>query len=170
VIVGAPIDLSNAWISILGDDPNGIVIVPDLTIDLSVLTGGIISSQILAPISLDCITITILSDYVRDCGTSGVDEEPTDPEDPPVVPEEPETPVVTPVPGGENGADNNGGTDDTEGITDPCAVVPTSATTGLAVESEPTNVVFLGAAALAGALAALGLMLIGRRLGRQPQQ
>ena len=174
VVAGAPIDLSDAWISVLGEDPNGIVIVPDLTLDLSVLTGGIISSQILAPISLDCVTITILSDYVRDCGTSGIDNgpDPVDPTDPetPTVPEEPGTPILTPVPGGENGADNNGGNDGTEGITDPCAVVPTSATTTLAVQDEPANYVGFGAAALAGALLALGLMLIGRRLGRQQQE
>jgi hypothetical protein len=177
VVAGAPIDLSGAWISVLGEDPNGIVIVPDLTIDLSLITGGLISSEILAPITLDCVTITILSDYERDCGTSVIEEEPVDPEDPtdptdptdPELPVEPETPILTPVPGGENGADNNGGNDGTEGITDPCAVVPASATTGLAVESEPTNVAFFGAAALAGALAALALMLIGRRLGRQQQ-
>ena len=174
VVAGAPVDLSDTWISVLGEDPNGIVIVPDLTIDLSVLTGGIISSQILAPISLDCVTITVLSDFVRDCGTSTVDDTPTDPEDPtdpetPAVPEEPGTPVVTPVPGGDNGDVNNGGTDNAEGITDPCAVVPTSATTSLAAQSEPTNFIGFGIAALAGALLALGLMLIGTRLGRQQQ-
>lgn len=167
VVAGAPVDLSDVWVSALGEDPNGIVIVPDLTIDPSVLTGGALSSQILAPISLDCVTITVLSDFVRDCGTSVIDDTPTEPD----VPTEPttETPVQTPVQGGDNGAVDNGGTDGTEGITDPCAVIPASATTSLAAESEPTNYVGFGLAALAGALLAVGLMFIGSRLGRQHQ-
>ena len=162
--IGAPIDLSDAWVSVLGEDPNGIVIVPDLTIDLSVLTGGLITSEILAPISLDCVTITILSDYERDCGTSTIDDFPTDPENP-TDPTTPTTPVVV---GGDNGDVNNGGTNDTEGITDPCAVVPTVATTEL-TSAQPVNLAVFGAAALAGALAAMLLMLLGRRLGRQQQ-
>ena len=162
--IGAPIDLSDAWVSLLGEDPNGIVIVPDLTIDLSVLTGGLITSEILAPISLDCVTITILSDYERDCGRSTIDDFPTDPENP-TDPTTPTTPVVV---GGDNGDVNNGGTNDTEGITDPCAVVPTVATTEL-TSAQPVNLAVFGAAALAGALAAMLLMLLGRRLGRQQQ-
>jgi len=165
-VVGAPIDLSNVWVSILGEDPNGIVIVPDLTIDLSVLTGGLISSQILAPISLDCVTITILSDYERDCGNSNTQEEPTDPQEP-TVPEEP----VTPVPGGEVGDAENGDVDANNGITDPCDAVVTSATTDLTglTSAQPVNVVAFAAAALAGAILAVMLMLLGRRLGRQNQ-
>ncbi len=159
--VGAPVDLSDAWVSILGADRNGVVIVPDLTIDLSVLTGGLITSEILAPISLECVTITILSDYERDCGSSTIDDTPTDPEDP-------TTPTTPVVPGGDNGDVNNGGTNDTEGITDPCAVVPTVATTEL-TSAQPINLAVFGAAALAGAVAAMLLMLLGRRLGRQQQ-
>jgi len=158
-IVGAPIDVSKAWVSVLGNDTKGVVIVPDLSADISALTNGLITSDLRLPLGLDCVTVTLLSDFTRDCGTP----EPRTPGDP-ELPTEPETPGLTPVPGGENGDVNNGGTDTAEGLTDWCNTVPTSATTGLLLGSEQGGFM---AAALAGALVAVGLMLIGSRLARR---
>ena len=165
-VAGAPIDLSDVWVSVLGEDPNGIVIVPDLTIDLSVLTGGLITSEVLAPISLDCVTVTVLSDYQRDCDTSSTEEIPTDPE-------EPTAPVETPQVGGEYGEVSNAGGDEgmVDGAYDACttaATTPTADVTQLA-SAQQVNIAALAAAVLAGALLAVLLMLLGRRLGSQQQ-
>jgi hypothetical protein len=156
-LVSAPIDLSDVWVSAFGDD-GGIVIIPDLTIDASVLTGGLISSEILAPITLDCVTITVLSDFQRDCGTSVIDGEP-DPETPieePVDPTDPTTPVV---PGDGNGGDTGADND----ALDPCAVEPTSALTGMDTGAGNSSLTMLGLGALAGALLAAGLLVLGRK-------
>ena len=155
-VVGAPIDLSNAWVTAFGEN-GGIVVVPDLTIDASVLTGGIITSEILAPITIDCVTVTVLSDYERDCGASVVDGEPD--------PETPVTPVTPNNTGDVDGTDNGGNTGTDEGdALDPCAVVPTSATTGLvAGDSTGSNLGMLAMGALAGGLVAMGLLVLGRK-------
>jgi len=160
-VVGAPIDLSNAWVTAFGEN-GGLVVVPDLTIDASVLTGGIITSEILAPITIDCVTVTVLSDYERDCGTSVIDEFPTDPETPvtPTDPTDPTTP--TDVDGTDNGG--NTGTDEGDAL-DPCAVVPTSATTGLSADSSDSGLGMLAMGALAGGLVAMGLLVLGRKFG-----
>ena len=158
-MIGAPIDLSNAWVTAFGEN-GGIVVVPDLTIDASVLTGGFISSEVLAPITINCVTVTVLSDYERDCGTSVVNENPTDPEAP-VTPTDPTTPTDV------DGTDNGGNTGAEEGdALDPCAVVPTSATTGLAAgDSTGSNLGMLAMGALAGGLMAMGLFVLGRKFG-----
>ena len=157
-MVGAPIDLSNAWVSAFGEN-GGVVIVPDLTVGTSALTGGALMSEILAPVAIDCVTVTVLSDYERDCGTSTVDDTPTDPE-------EPVTPVTPTVPGDVDGTDNNGA-DDGDAL-DPCAVVPTSATTGLvADDASAVNAGMLAMAALVGGLTAMGLLAFGRKFSAQ---
>jgi hypothetical protein len=160
-MIGAPIDLSNAWVSAFGEN-GGIVVVPDLTIDASVLTGGIITSEILAPITIDCVTVTVLSDYERDCGTSVIDDIPTDPETP-VTPTDPtDTTTPTDVDGTDNGG--NTGTDEGDAL-DPCAVVPASATTGLGAGSSDSGLGMLAMGALAGGLMAMGLLVLGRKFG-----
>ena len=161
-MIGAPIDLSNAWVTAFGEN-GGVVVVPDLTIDASVLTGGFISSEVLAPITIDCVTVTVLSDYERDCGTSVVNENPTDPETP-VTPTDPTDPTT---PTDVDGTDNGGNTGADEGdALDPCAVVPTSATTGLAAgDSTGSNLGMLAMGALAGGLMAMGLFVLGRKFG-----
>ena len=154
-LVSAPIDLSEVWVSAFGDD-GGIVVIPDLTIDASVLTGGLISSEILAPITLDCVTITVLSDFERDCGTSVVEEIPTDPETPTEEPVDPTTPAV---PGD---ADGTPGADGDNDALDPCAVEPTSVVTS---DAGSVNAGLLAIGALAGALLAAGLLVLGRKAG-----
>lgn len=155
-LVSAPIDLSEVWVSAFGED-GGIVIIPDLTIDVSVLTGGLISSEILAPITLDCVTVTVLSDFERDCGTSVIEEEPTDPE-------EPTTPTV---PGDVDGTPGAPGDVDGEDVLDPCAVEPTSALTGLNDGSGDVSIASLVLGALAGGLVAAGLLMLGRKASAQ---
>lgn len=157
-LVSAPIDLSDVWVSAFGDD-GGIVVIPDLTIDASVLTGGLISSEILAPITLDCVTITVLSDFERDCGTSVIEEIPTDPETPTEEPVDPTDPTGPAVPGDGNGGDTGADND----ALDPCAVEPTSALTGLDTGAGNSSLAMLGLGALAGALLAAGLLVLGRK-------
>lgn len=153
-IIGAPVDLSSAWVSVFGDN-GGVVIVPDLTVGTSAITGGAIMSEILAPVAIDCVTVTVLSDYERDCGTSAVNENPTDPE----TPATPETPAVPDV---VDGTDN--GADDGDAL-DPCAVVPTSATSLTASDASAVNAGALAMAALVGGLSAMGLLALGRKFG-----
>ena len=157
-MVGAPVDLSDAWVSAFGEN-GGVVIVPDLTVGTSALTGGLITSEVLAPVTIDCVAVTVLSDYERDCGSSSIDEFPTDPETP-ATPEDPTTvdPTDTGIVGG-----TEDGTGDADAL-DPCAVVPTSATTGLAADdASAVNAGMLAMAALVGGLTAMGLLALGRK-------
>lgn len=150
------LDLTPTWVSVFGVN-DGVVVVPDLTLDAEVLTKGLISHEVLAPIVIDCVTVTVLSDYERACapGEPGTHEEPT-------------TPGETPVVGGgtedgdANGADN-GGAGDSNGTPDLCAAVPASASIG----TGSMDLSALAAAALGGGLLAMMLMMLGRRMGRQ---
>ena len=144
VALGLPVDVSDTWVSVLGDN-GGIVIVPDSTVDASLLTAGLVDSETLAPISISCVTITVLSDFDRDCagGPGDVGDLPTH---------------ALPVP--DEGTADNGGT----GGTNPgnaCAMdtTPTAADTNNGVDAGLVG----GGAALAGALAAFGLMGLGRK-------
>ena len=69
--------------------------------------------------------------------------------------------------GDVDGTDNGGNTGTDEGdALDPCAVVPTSATTGLAAgDSTGSNLGMLAMGALAGGLMAMGLFVLGRKFG-----
>jgi hypothetical protein len=145
VNLGLPVDATDAWVSVLGEN-GGIVIVPDSTVDASLLTAGLVDSEILAPISIQCVTITVLSDFARDCAANG---EPTDPGDLPTH--------ALPVP--DDGVADNGGNGGT-GIGDVCpaATTPTAADTASGVDAG-----VVGGAVLAGALGAIGLMGLGRK-------
>ena len=163
-IVSVPIDISCTSVTVLSDYENECT---------GTAPGNGNGNGV--PLTIDCVTITVLSDFERDCAARPAN--PTDPTDPtnptdpttPTTPVEPTTPVQLPVPGGDNGGDSNGGTDDSERIIDPCTVVPSSAITDLTAASQPMSVMTIAAAALLGALAAMGLMLLGSRLGRQKQ-
>ena len=157
-IIGAPIDLSSAWVSAFGEN-GGIVIVPDLTVGTSAITGGAIMSEILAPVAVDCVTVTVLSDYERDCGTTVPEENPKDPET--GTPEDPQDDGIV---GGVVDEGDDGG--DVSDALDPCAVVPTTATTGLgADDASVVNAGALAMAALVGGLTAMGLLALGRKFG-----
>ena len=157
--VDVPVDLSDAWVSILGDD-GGIVIVPDLGIDTSAVSGGLIDSDVTAPISLQCTSITVLSDFTRDCDGSTTPEEPTTPVLPtlPLPVDGDGTPTV---PG--DGTGNGGGNTDVN----PCL---TTDTAGLTSAVTPTNAGFdfatIGVAGLVGGLIAAGTLLLGRKFSK----
>jgi hypothetical protein len=142
--LGLPVDVTDAWLSVLGEN-GGIVIVPDSMIDASLLTAGLVDSETLAPISIQCVTITVLSDFERDCDGGPGDLGDLDTH-------------ALPVPD-DGVADNggNGGTDDGE----VCATgtTPTSANTDTGADAG-----LVGAAALGGVLAGFGLMGLGRKL------
>ena len=160
--VAAPIDTSDAWVSVLGNSDNGestgVVIVPDSSVDASALTGGAVDSKTTAPVALSCTSITVLSNYEGDCAGSTTPTDPTDPTDPTT----PTTPVVPTgdvpagdVPDGTNGGDNGGNT------TVPCVLAPASSVTG--TPSAETAGLIAGAALL-GAIGALGMTALGRKL------
>ena len=161
--VSVPIDISCTSVTVLSDYEN------ECTSSAPSNANGL-------PLTIDCVAITVLSDFERDCAareanpTKPTDStDPTDPTDT-TTPVEPATPVQAPEVGGSYGGDSNGGTDDSEEFTDPCTVVPTTAITDLTAASQPMSVMTIAAAALLGALAAMGLMLLGSRLGRQQSQ
>ena len=140
--LGLPVDVTDAWLSILGDN-GGIVIVPDSMVDASLLTAGLVDSETLAPISIQCVTVTVLSDFTRDCAGDGDGEDPGD------LPTH-----ALPVP--DDGIAGTDGTDDG----DVCAAdtTPTAADTATGADAA-----VIGGAVLAGALGAIGLMGLGRK-------
>ena len=154
-----PVDLSDAWVSILGAD-GGIVIVPDLGIGTSALTGGLLDSDVTAPISLQCTSITVLSDFTRDCDGATTPEEPTTPVLPtlPLPVDGDGTPTV---PG--DGTGNGGGNTDVN----PCL---TTTTAGLTADITPTNTGFdfatIAVAGIVGGLIAAGTLLLGRKFSK----
>ena len=66
VTVAAPVDASDAWVSVLGKN-GGVVIVPDSAVNGSLRSAGLVDSNTAAPVSIQCVTITVLSDFNRDC-------------------------------------------------------------------------------------------------------
>ena len=157
-IVGVPLDLSGTWASVLGEN-GGVVIVPDLSTAPTVLFGDELLAHL--PISIDCASIVILSDYERDCAGSAVDPtDPTDPVDPtePTVPSTPEEPTVS----DEFHVADNGGTGDVGGESAAGAPCIPAADNTAAVD-RGIDYGMLAAAALAGALAALAMVALTRR-------
>jgi hypothetical protein len=144
--LGLPVDVTDAWLSVLGEN-GGIVIVPDSMIDASLLTSGLLDSETLAPISIQCVTVTVLSDFERDC-TGGTDG-----------PELPTLPLPVPADGvADNGGNGgNGGVDD--GNVCVVGATPTAANTDTGADAG-----LVGAAVLGGVLAGFGLMGLGRKL------
>lgn len=143
--LGLPVDVTDAWVSILGEN-GGIVIVPDSMVDASLLTAGLVDSRTLAPVSIQCVTVTVLSDYDRDCA----DGQPADPGDLDTFP----------LPVEEDGV-NGDGANPGPGNGDVCvAGTPTAADADTGADAG-----LVGGAAIAGALAGFGLMGIGRKLG-----
>ena len=142
--LGLPVDVTDAWVSVLGEN-GGIVIVPDSMIDASLLTAGLVDSETLAPISIQCVTITVLSDFERDCAGA-----PTDPGDLPTH--------ALPVPD-DGTADNGGNGGNNNADACPTGTTPTSSNTDTGADAG-----LVGAAALGGVLAGFGLMGVGRKL------
>ena len=156
-VVGVPLDLSRSWVSVFGSN-GGVVVVPDLTTTPSAVVGDDVLAVL--PITIDCASIVILSDFERDCAAGPVDpEDPPDPTDPTV----PTTPVVPEVPT-VGGAHGQGATDEAPQVSGangaPCIPVDTTA----AVD-EGLDLGLIGVAALAGALAAMAMMAFTRRFG-----
>ena len=157
--VAAPIDTTDAWVSVLGNsnngEPTGVVVVPDSRVDASAVTGGLIDSTTTAPVALSCTSITVLSNYEGDCAENTTPTDPTDPTMPttPVVPTG-DVPAGD-VPSGTIGGDNGGNT------TVPCVLTPASSITGTP-NAETAGLI--AGAALLGAIGALGLTALGRKM------
>ena len=153
--VVAPVDLSDTWVSVLGDN-GGVVVVPDSTISPFLRTLGLVDSELFVPVSIDCVTITVLSDFERDCAAG-----PTEPTEP-TVPTEPTDEGEVGGIDAENGGNGGGDAGDNNGADDPCAVDAT-ATAFTSDDSAGPDVGLLGGAAAAGGLTALGLLALGRK-------
>jgi len=157
-VVDAPVDLTETWVSAFGTN-GGIVVVPDLGTSPAALFGDELLARL--PISIDCASIVILSDYERDCAGGAVDPtDPTDPVDPtvPTVPSTPEEPMVS----DEFYVADNGGTGDVGGESAAGAPCIPAADNTAAVD-RGIDYGMLAAAALAGALAALAMVALTRR-------
>ena len=154
--IAAPVDASDVWVSVLGNsangEPTGVVIVPDSSVDASALTGGLIDSKTTAPVELSCTSITVLSDYEGNCAESTTPTDPTTPTTP-VVPTG-DVPAGD-VPNGTTGDDNGDNT------AVPCVLTPASSVTG--TPGAETAGLIAGAALL-GAIGALGLTALGRKM------
>ncbi len=183
VTVAAPVDASDAWVSVLGEN-GGVVIVPDSAVDASLQSAGLVDSNTAAPISIQCVTVTVLSDFDRDCaggtntvvdlgtlslsdlGTLGLGDLGTLSLGGPGASEPSATTPdglgdldthALPVP--NDGAAGNGGTGDTNKGA-PCL---TGATLMASDASSGLNAGLIGGAVLAGALTAFGLMALRRK-------
>lgn len=156
-VVTAPVDFSRTWASAFGTN-GGIVIVPDLGTSPAALFGDELLARL--PISINCASIVILSDYERDCAGTPVDPtDPTDPVDPtaPPVSSTPEQPTVS----DEFHVADNGGMGDVGG--ENAAGAPCIPADSTAAVDEGIDLGMIGAAALAGALAALAMVALTRR-------
>ena len=69
-VVGVPLDVSNTWVSILGNEPNGIVVVPNVAGGVTTALDGMLDGVVDVPIDISCTSVTVLSDYENECAGS----------------------------------------------------------------------------------------------------
>lgn len=153
-VAGVPVDVSKAWLSVLGNRANGVVLVGDSTYGLSSLP---VAGGMLETLALDCFTLTVASDFDRECQASSSG------------PTKPSGSDLGTLPLGD---DNGGGAADTGGNggngggnggenLNPCTADLTSATTPVQPGSDVSLLVI---AAAIGALSALAMFAAARRL------